>query len=114
MFPHPVPLLPLGRVSGRGQLGDFHPPKGHALGHAPCPRRLIETAARLFLPHPRHRNCTLGLRTLAAGPQSGRQQRDVMAGGAIDFSDLPPVGLSLTLSCNLSEKRRKRDTLSHQ
>jgi hypothetical protein len=42
-----------------------------------------------------------------------REQRDVVAGGAIDFSDLPPISLSLTLACNLSEKHKKRDTLSH-
>jgi hypothetical protein len=35
-----------------------------------------------------------------------------MAGGAIDFSDLPSISLSLTLACNLSEKHKK-DTPSH-
>jgi hypothetical protein len=35
-------------------------------------------------------------------------------GGAIDFSDfLPPISLSLILAYNLSEKDKKRDTLSH-
>jgi hypothetical protein len=38
----------------------------------------------------------------------------MMAGGAIGFSDfLPPISLSLTLACNLSEKHKKRDTLTH-
>ena len=42
-----------------------------------------------------------------------RQQRDMVTGGAIDFSDLPPISLSPTLACNLSEKHKKRDTLPH-
>jgi hypothetical protein len=37
----------------------------------------------------------------------------VIAGGAIDFNDLPSISLSLTLACNLSEKHEKRDTLPH-
>jgi hypothetical protein len=38
----------------------------------------------------------------------------MLARGAIDFSDfLPPISLSLTLACNLSEKHKKRDTLPH-
>jgi hypothetical protein len=38
----------------------------------------------------------------------------MMAGGAIDFSDfLPPISLSLIPAYNLSEKDKKRDTLSH-
>jgi hypothetical protein len=41
------------------------------------------------------------------------QQRDMVAGDAIDFSDLPPISLSPTLACNLSEKHKKRDTLPH-
>jgi hypothetical protein len=37
----------------------------------------------------------------------------MVASGAMDFSDLPPISLSSTLACNLSEKDKKRDTLSH-
>jgi len=53
----------LGRVSGRGHLGDLHPREGQA----PCPRHLIETTARPFLPHPRHRSRSLRSSTFAAG-----------------------------------------------
>jgi hypothetical protein len=49
-------------------------------------------------------------RNSASGVSSG----DMMAGGAIDFSDfLPPISLSPILAYNLSEKDKKRDTLSH-
>jgi hypothetical protein len=45
---------------------------------------------------------------------SGVSSGDMMAGGAIDFSDfLPPISLSPILAYNLSEKDKKRDTLSH-
>jgi hypothetical protein len=42
-----------------------------------------------------------------------RQHRDMVVSGTIDFSDLPPISLSPTLACNLSEKHKKRDKLPH-
>ena len=58
------------------------------------PPHLIETTARPFLPHPRHLSRSLRSRTFAAGVQTGpeqcvrRQQRDVVAGGAIDIDEI--------------------------
>ena len=56
--------------------------------HWPCPRHLIDTTARAFLPHPRHRNRPWQSRTFAAGPNptlasaSAVNSCDVVAGGA--------------------------------
>jgi len=115
MIPHPVPLLPpRPRVWPRAPWGP-PPPRGsralpppfHRNNRAPLP------------PAPATPEPPFQVENLCGGAQPGpeeslrRQQRDVMTGGAIDFSDLPSISLSLPLACNLSEKHKKRDTLPH-
>jgi hypothetical protein len=64
--------------------------------HRALLRHLIETTARHFLPHPRHRSRFLRSRTFAAGLSPAlsrdlrRQQRDGVASGAVHRDEIPP------------------------
>ena len=97
------------------------------------PQPLTESTARPFLPHPRHRNCPLRSSTFAARgaqpyPQQGPrgQQRDVVAGGAIDHHEIAPPeilnpyrvegehALRLLCSWNVQEKRAEPTFVNHR
>ena len=114
MIPHPAPLLPLAACLAAGTLGTSTPER--ATRPAPATHRNHRPP---LPPAPAAPQPPFEVENLGRGAQPGlqqrlrRQQRDMVAGGAIDFSDLPPISLSLTLACNLSEKHKKRDTLSH-
>jgi hypothetical protein len=66
MIPHPVPVIPPNAAAAPSDARRSRRNQASAV-YAPGPRHLIETTARPFLPHPRHRSRSLRSRTFAAG-----------------------------------------------